>query len=118
MGVDGNSDWTKEPEGCTSLRPLNLQIDAQQRALGREEALMANPDRSWSSGLVYVGAMQELYERDGVVVPGCLEDRRFAQAYSGIKAGVEVLVYNDWDADVRRTTFSIRIKPLTCLLAT
>lgn len=38
MGIDGNSDWTKEPEGCMSLRPLNLQINAQQRALGHEEA--------------------------------------------------------------------------------
>ena len=88
------------PQCCTVMRPLDLQIDARQHAQMRNAVNgLASPD---ISALVYVGAIRQLYERDGVPVPECLKDEAWAERVSGEKVGMEVSVF----IEVRGTMLS------------
>ena len=64
---------------------MDLQMDAHNRALLQDLADKLEGDHE--GGLVYVGAIRGLYERDGLDVPDCLKDGE------GEKVGMEVAVY-------------------------
>ena len=79
------------PRCCEVLHPMELQIDAGQRALMQDttKPLHGQP----VSRLLYVGAFKQLYEHDGIVVLECPKDWAWAVRIEGEQVGMDVSVF-------------------------